>query len=181
MGECDLSAQRRWQLRSRPTLVLMIRRGVVCAVLAVVLSGCAQPSPAGPPAPAPPSAATSSTQPALPAPTTTTTTTTTTYTGPDLIDHVRWTANSKGRALHVYPTEAGRTANGAPARATAWQEVVRASPQADTPSLHDQFNCHWDFARIIDPRKTSWDLEAWRPDVGYGAVVAAQCNPGGAE
>ncbi|MEO9221801.1 MAG: DUF2599 domain-containing protein [Mycobacteriaceae bacterium] len=94
---------------------------------------------------------------------------------------MQWTTNSKGRALHVYPSDAGRTANGAPARATAWQEVVRASSQADTPSLHDQFNCHWDFARIIDPHKSSWDLEAWRPNVGYPAVVAAQCNPGGAE
>lgn len=154
-----------------------MRRGVV--FLALALAGCAQQSSAStppvtstPPAATPPAAATSSAAPAV---------TTAAYAGPALVDRVRWTSNSKGRALHVYPTAAGRTANGASARATAWQEVLRASDPADTASLHDQFGCHWDFARIVDPHKTSWDLEAWRPDVGYAATVAAQCNPGGAE
>ncbi len=153
-----------------------MRRGVV--ILAMLLAGCAQQSSVSTPpvTPTPPAAATSSAaSPAAPAPTTAA------YGGPALIDHVRWTSNSRGRALHVYPTEAGRTTNGTPARAAAWQEVIRASPEADTASLRDQFNCHWDFARIVDPHKTSWDLEAWRPDVGYASVVAAQCNPGGAE
>ncbi len=42
-------------------------------------------------------------------------------------------------------------------------------------SLLNQLRCHADFA----PRKPLWDLEAWRPDVGYFRTVAAYCNPGG--
>lgn len=84
--------------------------------------------------------------------------------------------------LRVYPTDIGRTATGAAARTGAWREVVAAaSPAADTAAMSDQFSCHWDFARIAEPHKSSWNLEAWRPDVGYAATVQAECNPGGPE
>lgn len=42
-------------------------------------------------------------------------------------------------------------------------------------SLLNQLRCHADFA----PRKPLWDLETWRPDVGFYQVVEALCNPGG--
>jgi hypothetical protein len=40
-------------------------------------------------------------------------------------------------------------------------------------SLLAQLRCHADFA----PHKPSWDVEAWRPDVGYARTVFAECNP----
>lgn len=40
-------------------------------------------------------------------------------------------------------------------------------------SLLDQLHCHAVFA----PLKSRWNLEAWRPDVGYARTVAALCNP----
>ena len=103
------------------------------------------------------------------------------YAGPPLVDHVTWSSDRRGRMLRVYPSDAGRTTSGDPARTGAWLEVVRAAPTADTASMRDQFYCHWDFARIVEPGKASWNLEEWRPDVGYAATVQAECNPGGAE
>jgi hypothetical protein len=50
-------------------------------------------------------------------------------------------------------------------------------PDADQPNMRDQFRCHVEFARIAEPDKPSWNLELWRPDVGYLATVLAQCNP----
>lgn len=39
--------------------------------------------------------------------------------------------------------------------------------------MGDQYWCHTTFARSKD----NWNLEPWRPDVGYLATVLAQCNP----
>lgn len=39
---------------------------------------------------------------------------------------------------------------------------------------HDQLVCHWGGAGYF---KTPWNLDSWRPDVGYAATVAAACNP----
>lgn len=41
-------------------------------------------------------------------------------------------------------------------------------------TMRDQLICH---ARNVGLLKVPWNLEAWRPDVGYAAVVAAACNP----
>ncbi|PZE34303.1 DUF2599 domain-containing protein [Curtobacterium sp. MCPF17_031] len=37
----------------------------------------------------------------------------------------------------------------------------------------DQLVCHWANAW----NKTPWNLDAWRPDVGYTKTVIALCNP----
>ncbi len=95
-----------------------------------------------------------------------------------LIDHVLWTKNSQGAQLQVFPTAAGRAAP-ADDSDRAWAEVLADAPTAGTAGMHDQFQCHWTFARLIAPTKPSWDLEPWRPAVGYAATVAASCNPGG--
>ena len=98
-----------------------------------------------------------------------------------LIDHVEWTTTSSGRQLQVYPTTAGRTDKFPTAADRAWSEILHDAPDANTPGMHDQFQCHWVWARIVQPDKPSWNLEPWRPDVGYQAVVDAACNPGGPE
>jgi hypothetical protein len=108
-------------------------------------------------------------------------TTSTAPAGDALIDHVQWGSTDQGRQLRVYPTAAGRADTSPAGVDRAWSQVLATAPDANTPGMHDQFECHWVFARIVDPTKTSWNLEPWRPDVGYQATVAARCNPGGPE
>ena len=49
----------------------------------------------------------------------------------------------------------------------------------DTPGMRAQFICHWQFAEIAQPGKTSWNLEPWRPVVDDAEMLASGCNPGG--
>ncbi|GAA1622776.1 DUF2599 domain-containing protein [Nocardia ninae] len=98
-----------------------------------------------------------------------------------LIDHVVWTDGADSTRLMIYPTLAGRQDPFPPAAERAWQEVLRRAGDADAPGMRDQFLCHWDWARITMPDKPSWNLEPWRPAVGYPETVAAQCNPGAPE
>ncbi|MEV5646936.1 DUF2599 domain-containing protein [Nocardia sp. NPDC052254] len=101
------------------------------------------------------------------------------YADSALIDHTEWTDDVDGRRLHVYPTPAGREDRFPAAQDRAWAEIVAATPDADSPGMHDQFACHWVWARLVAPNKPSWNLEPWRPAVGYEATVQAMCNPGG--
>ncbi|MGI5218640.1 DUF2599 domain-containing protein [Nocardia sp. CA-290969] len=103
------------------------------------------------------------------------------YAGTPLVDRVEWTATVDGPRLMVYPTRAGRDTTFPGADLRAWQEVRGFDPAADTPGMWDQFRCHWQWARLIAPEKPSWNLEPWRPPVGYDATVDAACNPGGPE
>ncbi|RDI63592.1 DUF2599 domain-containing protein [Nocardia pseudobrasiliensis] len=98
-----------------------------------------------------------------------------------LIDHTEWTDDADGRRLHVYPTAAGRADTIPAAVDRAWGEVVADAADADSPGMYDQFRCHWEWARLLRPDKPSWNLEPWRPAVGYDATVQAGCNPGGPE
>lgn len=71
-----------------------------------------------------------------------------------------------------------------PAPNINWNRMTRSSgiPPYDAlvPSTyeankyHDQLVCHWVNAGYA---KTPWNLDSWRPDVGYAATVAALCNP----
>ncbi|MBO1767262.1 DUF2599 domain-containing protein [Allobranchiibius sp. GilTou38] len=89
--------------------------------------------------------------------------------------------DSRGRSLRVYPTAAARATQEPSARAAAWQQVVRLAPAADTVTMRAQFDCHWDYARIAEPSKLSWNLETWRPVVSAQTMFDTRCNPGGAE
>ncbi|TSD94483.1 DUF2599 domain-containing protein [Skermania sp. ID1734] len=134
--------------------------------------GCASAPQASPP-PAPTTTTTTATRPAYP--------TSDPYVGQPLIDHVQWTTTRQGKRLMIFPTEAGRKDQFPSAVDRAWAEVVRLAPGADTPGMFDQFRCHWNWARAVAPDKPSWNLEPWRPAVGYDATVQAFCNPGGPE
>ncbi|WP_067649841.1 DUF2599 domain-containing protein [Nocardia harenae] len=103
------------------------------------------------------------------------------YAGLPLIDRTEWTAGQDGARLLVFPTEAGRRTPFPGAENRAWLEILTGAPDADTPGMYDQFRCHWVWARLAAPTKPSWNLEPWRPAVGYDAVVQAACNPGGPE
>ena len=106
---------------------------------------------------------------------------------PPFVDHTEWAQWGRDNltSLRVYPTPAGRVAARQPgttaAADEAWAEVLAASPDADTAGMRAQFNCHWQFAEIAEPGKTSWNLEPWRPVVDDSQMFASRCNPGGSE
>ena len=104
---------------------------------------------------------------------------------PPYIDHVQWAKWGDMSSLRVYPTEAAREAAlepGTDAQAgEAWAEVLTLSPDADIPDMQAQFLCHWHYAELVEPGKTSWNLEPWRPVVDDAEMFASGCNPGGPE
>jgi hypothetical protein len=101
------------------------------------------------------------------------------------VDHTQWVKWGDLSSLRVYPTPAARAESARPdtlgAAAAAWAEVLADAPDADLPGMHAQFLCHWQYAEIAEPGKTSWNLEPWRPEVSETAMFASGCNPGGTE
>lgn len=101
------------------------------------------------------------------------------------VDHIEWAKWGDLSSLRVYPTAAAREVSRRPGGAAlaeeVWQQVLALSPDADIPGMREQFMCHWTFAELIEPGKTSWNLEPWRPEVSPDAMAAAGCNPGGTE
>ena len=102
-------------------------------------------------------------------------------TPPPYIAKAVWVTLSSGRSLQVYPTSSGRVATADGAEQEAWHEVLRAAPDAATPGMRAQFDCHWAFARLAEPNKPSWNLEPWRPVVSAQRMYDTRCNPGGPE
>jgi hypothetical protein len=103
---------------------------------------------------------------------------------PPYVDHTAWEHWGDLSSLRVYPTSAGREAArhaGDTQGAEAWTEVLALAPDADMPGMRAQFLCHWAFAEIAEPGKTSWNLEPWRPVVDDQTMVDTRCNPGGTE
>jgi hypothetical protein len=105
--------------------------------------------------------------------------------GPPYVDHVQWAKWGDMSTLRVYPTDAAREAalepGTDPQAGEAWAEVLTLSPDADIPGMKAQFVCHWHYAELVEPGKTSWNLEPWRNEVSEEAMIAARCNPGGTE
>lgn len=97
---------------------------------------------------------------------------------PPYIERTEWTDTAVGPSLSVFPTDSGRHTTEPGAMAAAWAEVVASDPAADTPGMQAQFDCHWRFARIVEPEKPSWNLEPGRPVVAEEDMVGAGCNPG---
>lgn len=54
----------------------------------------------------------------------------------------------------------------------AYNALVPSTYEAT--KYHDQLVYHWANAGYA---KVPWNLDSWRPDVGYAATVAALCNP----
>lgn len=96
-----------------------------------------------------------------------------------LVASSRWTHPPEGYRLHVTPTKAGR-AHARNHASKALQQAIQSAgtvPFTMTTSIHDsllnQLKCH----AVYAPSKPHWNLEAWRPNVGYTATVEAFCNP----
>lgn len=55
-----------------------------------------------------------------------------------------------------------------------WEEYKRKTPShLHGQNMHDQLSCHIANAGWKEP----WNLESWRPDVGYNQTVLHACNP----
>jgi hypothetical protein len=104
---------------------------------------------------------------------------------PPFVDHTAWAQWGRLTSLRVFPTPSGRLASQPPGPAgavdEAWSEVLTMEPDADTAGMRAQFICHWQFAEMVQPGKTSWNLEPWRPVVDDAEMFASGCNPGGPE
>lgn len=169
--------------RTRPTAVALATMATL-AVLAGCSGGTEQETGHGPtddagqevsssssPAPLPPVAPITPTQtPPAPAP----------PAGP-LIESATWADSDYGATLKIAPTDVGRAASGPDDPHTAWREVLELAPDADSPGMWEQFECHWIWARIIEPGKPTWNVEPWRSVVDEGQMIAEGCNPGGPE
>ncbi|WAC56852.1 DUF2599 domain-containing protein [Gordonia sp. SL306] len=167
----------------RPTRRIRSIVGIVSAVVAVavVLSGCtssdddsrdsasaAVPSAAPTPPVTTPQASGGAVSP------------TPTY-NPPYVDHVEWVQTAVGPSLQVHPTTSGRRTDDPRGADVAWHEVLTQAPDADTPGMRAQFDCHWQFARLVEPNKPSWNLEPSRPVVTDQVMIETRCNPGGPE
>ncbi len=100
---------------------------------------------------------------------------------PPYVDHADWVQAPLGPSLQIVPTPSGRRTENPEGARIAWAEVLRLAPNADTPGMRAQFDCHWDFARAVEPDKPSWNIEPWRPVVTDDVMIATRCNPGGPE
>ena len=103
---------------------------------------------------------------------------------PPYVDHVQWAKWADLSSLRVYPTESGRQASLVATTSAfdeAWAEVLALSPEANSPGMKHQFQCHWEFAELAQPGKVSWNLEPWRNEVSDQVITDAHCNPGGTD
>ena len=157
------------------------------------LAACSSPSPTGPQAPAsgteaapsatateapPPATATEppasgtapetpgGTPPAPPAATSCRDST-------ELIAGAEWVQRDGQSALRVVPGESLRGCGLAGGADPAWEQLLALVPEADTPGMAEQFECHVLFA----PGQELWHLEPWRPAVDRAELIRARCNP----
>ncbi|WP_345312789.1 DUF2599 domain-containing protein [Gordonia alkaliphila] len=100
---------------------------------------------------------------------------------PPYVAGASWVQTAVGPSLQIVPTPSGRKVSGERAADVAWREVLALAPDGDTPGMRAQFDCHWTFARLVDPDKPSWNLEPDRPVVSADQMVSSRCNPGFAE
>lgn len=106
----------------------------------------------------------------------------------NLIQDARWVFDTaaKGFTLKVTPTTWARVNAGSYLVGVAgWNELyskykdVGRRIRTNINGMRDQYICHQQFVALRSPRKSTWNLDEWRPDVGYLKTVNASCNPGG--
>jgi Protein of unknown function (DUF2599) len=97
-----------------------------------------------------------------------------------------WAYNSVGNGytLHVHPSGCGRATAALDPHTAFDQAIAKAThiPQGqhkgwdpNPGSLFEQFECH---ARSgIALVKSSWNLDAWRPEVSWVTEIREKCNP----
>lgn len=107
------------------------------------------------------------------------------WLGQNLIASAKWVGAGRQWTLQVVPTQWARiNAGGFLVGAAGWDELyakyknVGRGIRNNLAGMRDQFICHEQFVAIRTPNKPSWNLDEWRPNVGYPQTVAHQCNPG---
>ena len=80
-------------------------------------------------------------------------------------------ASTGAVTVRVYPGSAPFTRLPRSTVISYYDAIVPSTYQRN--NLHDQLACHAYNATFKSP----WNLDTWRPDVGYPATVAALCNP----
>ena len=88
------------------------------------------------------------------------------------VDSAVWGEAEGGRSLAVTPSAWAR-ARSLAAQEGLWAQLVAQAPDADSPGMQDQLECH----ELGAPDKATWNLEPWRPDVDGLEMIAARCNP----
>ena len=88
------------------------------------------------------------------------------------VEATEWGEREGGRSLAVTPSAWAR-GGGAAARELLWAQLVAAQPEADTPSMQAQLECH----ELGAPDKATWNLEPWRPEVDGVEMIRSRCNP----
>ncbi|WP_421743267.1 DUF2599 domain-containing protein [Cellulomonas sp.] len=83
-----------------------------------------------------------------------------------------WGEAEGGRSLAVTPSAWARAGSQA-AQEGLWAQVVAQAPDADSPGMQAQLECH----ELGAPDKATWNLEPWRPEVGLVEMITARCNP----
>lgn len=83
-----------------------------------------------------------------------------------------WGEAEGGLSLAVTPSAWARAGSRA-AQEGLWAQVVAQAPDADSPGMQAQLECH----ELGAPDKATWNLEPWRPDVGVVEMITARCNP----
>jgi hypothetical protein len=87
------------------------------------------------------------------------------------IERFTITQKSNGFTFGIYPVNAWNPTVSASEYYAEYKLYVNSHYEGQ--KYYDQIRCHWDFA----PYKNPWNIDSWRPNVGYAATVAALCNP----
>lgn len=106
------------------------------------------------------------------------------WLGIDLIDHATWALHPEGFTLEVTPTWWQRINNGYWPAASGWDELYAKYSDrglnTNLEGMRDQYICHVQIVSVRAPDKQTWNLDEWRPNVGYWQTINSYCNPGGA-
>lgn len=84
------------------------------------------------------------------------------------------TSDKRGTIVHVYPGPGMPPVGRASGDSIFNDYKTLVSATYEGRKYRDQLVCHWANAGKF---KVPWNLDAWRPDVGYTRTVAAGCNP----
>jgi hypothetical protein len=106
----------------------------------------------------------------------------------DLIKSAKWREDNSKFRLEVTPTAwARKWAGNHDVGEAGWNELYSKYKnkgrgiKKNKTGMRDQYICHQQFVAVRHPHKATWNLDEWRPDVGYAKTVAARCNPGEGE
>jgi len=106
------------------------------------------------------------------------------WLGRDLISSASWEHLAPGWTLRVTPTRwarahAGRYEVGVAGWNELYSKYRNRGLNQNLDGMRDQWICHQQFVAVREPRRATWNLDEWRPNVSYAETVRARCNPGG--